>query len=134
MNELIFKTSIKAKLILYSLVTIIAIFVLIAFLDGATSWWTFAFPLLSCCLILYTIAFQKYTITDTSLQIKNGYGGSGSRCIPFSSITKLKRKKKGFQIHCISPNGKIQFFEIRYVGDWQQMLEELKHKTGVIAE
>ena len=134
MNELNFKTSTKAKGILYSIVAFFVIIGIIAFLDGATSWWTFLFPLLSCCLILYTIAFQKYTITDTSLQIKNGYGGSGSRCIPLSSITKLKRKKKGFQMYCTLPDGKLQFFEIRYVGNWQQMLEELKHKTGVIAE
>lgn len=130
MNELIFKTSTKIKWLSSSFAIIMAAIGIVAFLLHEISWWSFLFYF-PCYVFLYLIVFQKYTITNTSLQVKNGYGGSGTRCIPLASITKLSRKKRGFQIDCKYPDGKIGFYEVRYIDNWQQMLEEIEKRTSL---
>ena len=55
------------------------------------------------------------------------------RCIPLNSIAKLTRKKKDFIINCKFADGKVGIYEIRYVGEWEQMLIDLEQKTGVQA-
>lgn len=131
MNKLIFETSQKTKWLYCSSIIIIVGVGLIA-LAFDTSWWTFSLYLLPCYIGLSTFVFQKYIITDTSLNIKNALGGR-MRCIPLNSIAKLTRKKKGFIINCKFADGKVGIYEIRYVGEWEQMLIDLEQKTGVQA-
>ncbi len=131
MNEVIFETSHKTKLIYYTCVTIIVTVGLIALSLGA-SWWTFMLYLLPCYVGSYSYVFQKHTITDKSLNIKNGFGGR-ARCTPLSSITKLTRKKNGFIVNCQYADGKVGVYEIRHVEGWRQMLDELEKRTGIIA-
>ena len=131
MNEMIFETSQKTKWLCYSSIIIIVGVGLIALALDA-SWWTFSLYLLPCYLGLSTFVFQKYTITDTSLNIKNALGGR-TRCIPLSSIAKLTRKKRGFIVNCKFADGKVGIYEIRYVFVWEQMLDEIVEKTGVRA-